>query len=151
KNLKQRLEECQEAGQPGIPLKELLEYMRQSARALDYLNTRKHTLGDREGTIVHRDIKPENILLTKSDDVKVCDFGLAKMMEGSVSNVSTNSQGMTPYYAAPELLRKKLTRWTDQYSLAITYYHLRTGRLPIDTNLPQIEQWMQLGEGRLDL
>lgn len=151
KNLKQRLEECHEAGMPGIPLKELLEYMRQSARALDFLNTRTHTLGDREGTIVHRDIKPENILLTKSDDVKVCDFGLAKMMEGSVQNVSTNSQGMTPYYAAPELLRKKLTRWTDQYSLAVTYYHLRTGRLPIDTTLPQIEQWMQLGEGRLDL
>ncbi|MBX7103704.1 MAG: protein kinase [Gemmataceae bacterium] len=151
KNLMQRLHECQEQGLPGIPGKELLEYMRQSARALDYLNLEKHSYGDREGAIVHRDIKPENILLTKSNDVKVCDFGLAKMMDGTVSNVSTNSQGMTPYYAAPELLRKKLTRWTDQYSLAVTYYHLRTGRLPIDTSLSQIEQWMALGEGRLDL
>ncbi len=151
KNLMQRLVECQEQGLPGIPGKELLEYMRQSAKALDYLNLQKHSYGDREGAIVHRDIKPENILLTKSSDVKVCDFGLAKMMEGTVSNVSTNSQGMTPYYAAPELLRKKLTRWTDQYSLAVTYYHLRTGRLPIDTSLSQIEQWMALGEGRLDL
>lgn len=151
KNLMQRLNECQEQGMQGIPGKELLEYMRQSAKALDYLNLQKHSYGDREGAIVHRDIKPENILLTKSGDVKVCDFGLAKMMDGTVQNVSTNSQGMTPYYAAPELLRKKLTRWTDQYSLAVTYYHLRTGRLPIDTSLSQIEQWMALGEGRLDL
>lgn len=151
KNLMQRLVECQELGHQGIPQKELLEYMRQSAKALDYLNLQKHNYGDREGSIVHRDIKPENILLTKSGDVKVCDFGLAKMMEGTVSAVSTNSQGMTPYYAAPELLRKKLTRWTDQYSLAVTYYHLRTGRLPIDTTLSQIEQWMALGEGRLEL
>jgi serine/threonine protein kinase len=151
KNLMQRLVECQDQGLPGIAQKELLEYMRQSAKALDYLNLQKHSYGDREGSIVHRDIKPENILLTKSGDVKVCDFGLAKMMEGTVSAVSTNSQGMTPYYAAPELLRKRLTRWTDQYSLAVTYYHLRTGRLPIDTSLSQIEQWMALGEGRLEL
>ncbi|MFL5328760.1 MAG: protein kinase domain-containing protein [Gemmataceae bacterium] len=151
KNLMQRLKECQDEGTAGIPQKELLEYVRQSAKALDYLNLHKHSLGEREGAIVHRDIKPENILLTRSGDVKVCDFGLAKMMDGTVSAVSTNSQGMTPYYAAPELLRKKLTRWTDQYSLAVTYYHLRTGRLPIDTSLSQIEQWMQLGEGRLDL
>lgn len=151
RNLMQRLNECQEHGHPGIPAKELLEYMRQTARAIDFLNLERHNFGDREGGICHRDIKPENILLTRSGDVKVCDFGLAKMMDGTVSAVSTNSQGMTPYYAAPELLRKKLTRWTDQYSLAVTYYHLRTGRLPIDTTLSQIEQWMALGEGRLEL
>lgn len=151
KNLMQRLEECRGQGIAGMPVKELLECMRQAGRALDYLNTTKHVFGDREAAIVHRDIKPENILLTKSGDVKVCDFGLAKMMEGAVSNVSTNSQGMTPYYAAPELLRKKLTRWTDQYSLAITYYHLRTGRLPIDTSLSQWEQIQRLGMAELDL
>lgn len=151
RNLQQRLKECHELGLPGIPQRELMEYIRQAARALDYLNTRKSNSFGERGAIVHRDIKPENLLLTRSGDIKVCDFGLAKFMDGTVLSVSTNSQGMTPYYAAPELLRKKLTRWTDQYSLAITYYHLRTGRLPLDTNLPQIEQWMQLGEGRLDL
>lgn len=151
KNMMQRLEECKAQGIAGIPVTELLECMRQAARALDYLNLTKHSFSDREGSIVHRDIKPENILLTKSGAVKVCDFGLAKMMEGTFSNVSTNSQGMTPYYAAPELLRKKLTRWTDQYSLAITYYHLRTGRLPIDTSLSQWEQLQRLGTAELDL
>lgn len=151
KNLMQRLDECKSQGQNGIPVKELLECMRQAAKALDYLNTTRHSFGEREGSIVHRDIKPENILLTRSGDVKVCDFGLAKMMEGVFSNVSTNSQGMTPYYAAPELLRKKLTRWTDQYSLAITYYQLRTGRLPIDTSLSHWEQIQRLGMSQLEL
>jgi len=151
RNLQQRLKECHDLGLPGIPQRELMEYIRQAARALDYLNTRKSNSFGERGAIVHRDIKPENLLLTRSGDIKVCDFGLAKFMDGTVLSVSTNSQGMTPYYAAPELLRKKVTRWTDQYSLAITYYHLRTGRLPLDTSLPQIEQWMQLGEGRLDL
>jgi serine/threonine protein kinase len=151
KNLKQRLKECQDQGHAGIPPKELLRYMRQTADALDYLNSDIHDIDGRTGAIIHRDIKPENILLTSSGQVKVCDFGLAKLMQGPSLDVSVNSEGMTPYYGAPEVHSKKLTLWTDQYSLAVTYYHLRTGRLPLDTSLSYPEQIIRLGRAELDL
>src|SRR5204863_10199087 len=41
-----------------------------------------------------------------------------------------DSAGLTLQYAAPEMFNSKVTRWSDQYSLAVTYYRLRTGQLP---------------------
>jgi serine/threonine protein kinase len=132
KNLTQRLEECQKAGSPGIPVEELLHYMRQSADAIDYLNAPHHLLGDRRVSIQHRDIKPENILLTATGTVRVGDFGLAKVLEGTASALRADSRGITLAYAAPEIFQGNVTKWTDQYSLAVTYFHLRTGQLPFD-------------------
>lgn len=129
KHLGQRLKEClAETGQ-GIPLPELLTYMQQAAEALDFLNTPQHRLGDKVVAIQHRDIKPENILLADGT-VKVADFGLAKVLEDTAAIVHAESAGLTLAYAAPELFRGRVTQWTDQYALAITYYQLRTGVLP---------------------
>jgi serine/threonine protein kinase len=150
KNLAQRLKECQRAGQPGIPPQELLGYMRQAASATDYLNTPQHLLGDRVLSIQHRDIKPENILLTRQGNVKISDFGLAKMVEGTSATIHSKSRGLTAAYAAPEMFKGNVTRWTDQYCLAISYYRLRTGRLPFDPNQPLYTMMLVHTEGRLD-
>jgi serine/threonine protein kinase len=132
KNLLQRLEEClTETGQ-AIPVAELLSYMRQAAEAIDYLNSPKHELGDQFVSIQHRDIKPENILLT-GNMVKVGDFGLAKVVEGTEAVIHADSRGLTLAYAAPEIFEGRVTHRTDQYSLAITYVQLRTGALPFNT------------------
>src|SRR5262249_10312758 len=58
--------------------------------------------------------------------VKVADFGLAKALE---QTVASNSGAGTIAYIAPECFKGQLTQQSDQYSLAVTYYHLRTGRL----------------------
>ena len=129
KHLGQRLRECLEETGRGIPLPELLSYMDQSAAAIDFLNTPQHHLGDKVVAIQHRDIKPENILLADGT-VKVADFGLAKVLEDTAAIVHAESAGLTLAYAAPELFRGRVTQWTDQYALAITYYQLRTGVLP---------------------
>ncbi len=150
KNLLQRLNECQREGHPGIPLTELLTYMRQAAQAIDFLNEPRHRFGDQVMSIQHRDIKPENILLV-GKTAKVGDFGLAKVLEGTSGQVHGNSTGYTPHYAAPELFRGQVTRWTDQYSLAITYFKLRTGRLPFDANISLGDLLMMHLEGHLDL
>ena len=113
----------------GIPLAELIGYMWQAAQAIDYLNEPRHPLGDRKVSIQHRDIKPENILLA-ANVVKVGDFGLAKVLEGTSAVIHGDSAGLTLAYAAPEMFTNLVTRWSDQYSLAITYYRLRTGVLP---------------------
>jgi serine/threonine protein kinase len=150
-NLTERLREHQRAGQPGIPLPELLRYMEQAARAIDYLNTPQHLLGDRVLSIQHRDIKPENILLTRQGHVKISDLGLAELLEGTTLTIPEERWGMTLAYAAPESFRMTVTRWTDQYSLAITWCWLRTGRFPFDHRSGSQEVIQAHLEGRLDL
>lgn len=151
KNLLERLKECRKAGERGIPGDELLGYMRQAAEAIDYLNQRHHALGGKQVAIQHRDIKPENILVTGSGAVKVGDFSLAKVLEGDAALVGSDDFGLTLAYAAPELFAHKVTRFSDQYSLAITYYHLRTGSLPFPSSESRHQIMLRHHEGRLDL
>src|SRR5262249_14958603 len=82
--------------------------------------------------------------------VKVTDFGLAKMVEGTSATIHSKSRGLTAAYAAPEMFKGMVTRSTDQYSLAITYYRLRTGKLPFDQNQPLFSMMLVHTEGRLD-
>jgi len=122
-----RLLECQKQGHPGIPPAELIDYMEESAKAIDYLNAPRHDLGNGPVGIQHCDIKPFNIMVV-GGAVQVCDFGLARIV-GDVR--STSSSSGTIAYVAPECLTtNEPSSATDQYSLAVTYVELRTGRLP---------------------
>jgi serine/threonine-protein kinase len=116
RSLQDRLAEALDQKLPGVPLDELLGYMSDAASGLDALNAKQ---------VQHRDVKPANLLLLDSG-VKVADFGLAKAL---AQTVVTNTSGGTLAYMAPECFRGELTQQTDQYSLAVTYYHLRTGQL----------------------
>jgi serine/threonine protein kinase len=150
-NLQQRLHECQQSGNAGIPPEELIGYIRQSALAIDYLNECQHPLDSSVVAIQHRDIKPENILLVSAGTVQVGDFGLARVLEGTSGAIRKESRAFTPPYAAPELYTDQVTRWTDQYALALTYYKLRTGVLPFSEKIGRTEIMMTHVEGRLDL
>ena len=70
-----RLEECRQEGLPGIPDDELLDYLQDSAEAIDFLNSPIHDLGSGPIAIQHCDIKPHNLLIV-GGSVQVCDFGL---------------------------------------------------------------------------
>jgi hypothetical protein len=115
RNLWDRYRECRAEGLPGIPREELLGYMEETAEALDLMNT--------EYQLQHLDIKPQNIFLIHNH-VKVADFGLVKDLEGMVASVTG---GVTPVYAAPETFDGYVSRFCDQYSLAIVYQELLTG------------------------
>lgn len=101
---------------PGIPRDELIGYMSDAARGLDALAANQ---------VQHRDVKPANLLLLNSA-VKVGDFGLAKALE---ETVVTDTGAGTFAYMAPECFKCQRTEQSDQYSLAVTYYQLRTGHL----------------------
>jgi serine/threonine protein kinase/tetratricopeptide (TPR) repeat protein len=145
-NLQQRLHECHQTGAAGIPPEELIGYMRQAALAIDYLSQDGHMV-----SIQHRDIKPENILLVGGGTIQVGDFGLARVLEGTSGAIRRESRAFTPPYAAPELYTDKVTRWTDQYAFALTYYKLRTGVLPFPDTFGRTEIMMTHVEGKLDL
>ena len=114
-------------GLNGIPRDRLVGYLRDTADALDFLSL-KHDLQ-------HLDVKPGNILLV-ADRVKLADFGVVKSLsEGQQSCIG----GLTPSYAAPEVFDGRAGRHSDQYSLAIMYYELLTGRLPFEgTTIAQL-------------
>ncbi len=108
----------------------LVEYMQEAAEGLDRLHQKYG--------YVHRDVKPGNLLLV-GESVMVADFGLAKEL---TDNVATHSRlAMSPPYAPPEWLEPPHTfrASSDQYSLAISYVELRTGRRPFDAH--RANQW----------
>jgi serine/threonine-protein kinase len=115
----------------GLPLDETLRYGVQAARALAIA----HAAG-----IIHRDVKPANIMLTPEGQVKVLDFGVAKLTErpGSGAEDETHTQCTVPgvvvgtvSYMSPEQTRgESVDARSDIFSLGCVLYQAATGRLP---------------------
>lgn len=86
--------------------------------------------------IVHRDIKPENLLLDRDGNVKITDFGIAKMV--GVPADKTSLTGVkdivgTPHYMAPEQIENpmQVDHRADIFSLGVVFYEMLTGELPL--------------------
>ncbi len=128
RNLMERLRDCNQKGEQGIPIPELIGYIDDAAKAIDFLNSPRHELGDGPVAIQHCDIKPENILIL-GDLAVVSDFGVSRILS-SGGESRAKSMGGSVAYAAPETFDNRTVSTSDQYSLAVTYYELRTGKLP---------------------
>jgi eukaryotic-like serine/threonine-protein kinase len=118
----------------GRPLKpaEIVEIGLQVADALDDA----HSKG-----ITHRDIKPANLMLTRRGEVKVLDFGLAKMTRPEGQNVSSDIStvmstasgvvmGTVKYMSPEQMLGQEVDHRTDIFSLGVVLYEMATGTLP---------------------
>ena len=118
RSLNDRFLACCDEGLPGIPRSELLDYLKDAADALDYISE-THSLQ-------HLDIKPENLLLV-GGHIKVADFGLVKELRETTQSLMS---GLTPAYAPPELFDGRPNRTSDQYSLAVVYAEMVSGKRP---------------------
>ena len=146
-NLQDTLDESIKAGKSGIPVKELLEYTRQAAIGLDFLNSPVHLVDGAKVGIQHRDVKPAN-LLVMGDTVVVGDFGVATTVK-EFDATGTSALGSMAFMA-PESFSRKPSQSSDQYALAITYYKLRSNHLPYDPNVSISELIAIHNNGRLD-
>src|SRR5947209_5707891 len=108
-----------------LPAWEACEVAAQLCRAL---------AGAHAQRIVHRDVKPANILLSPDGRVKVGDFGVARLAEGSTDGTAASIVG-TPRYMAPEQARgRPTTPATDVYSAGVVLYEMLAGHPPFTAN-----------------
>ena len=109
----------------GLPLAEVIGYTTQVANAL----AAAHTAG-----IVHRDIKPANLIVTQESQVKILDFGLAKLTEPDTAAETLTEAGTvmgTVAYMSPEQASARpLDHRTDIFSLGVILYEMLAGRRP---------------------
>ncbi len=104
-----------------IPEPQALEWADQICDVLEYLHRQRPP-------IIFRDMKPSNIMIERNGGVKIIDFGIAKMLQGS----QRGTQIGTPGYAPPEQYQGLATVASDIYSLGATLHHMLTGRDPRD-------------------
>ena len=108
------------AGGGRLPLAQIADLASQAADALDYAH---------QNGVVHRDIKPGNLVLTASGQLKILDFGIARM---SAADVTRPGRFLgTPNYMAPEQVTgAPVDGRADQFALGVTLFHLMTGERP---------------------
>lgn len=105
-----------------LPLKEVARVMDELLAALAHAH---------EKGVVHRDIKPANVMLTRSGQVKVADFGIARIESSTMTQAGTVLG--TPAYMSPEQFRgEPVDQRTDLYSAGVVLYQLLTGERPFD-------------------
>jgi eukaryotic-like serine/threonine-protein kinase len=120
-----------------LALRERLKLFRDICAAVHFAHQR---------LVVHRDLKPSNILVDDSSQVKLLDFGIAKLLDptaldqqGKPIAAPTEVNAMTPAYASPEQIKgEPITTASDVYALGVLLYRLLTGKSPYkhDTDRP---------------
>jgi serine/threonine protein kinase/Flp pilus assembly protein TadD len=105
----------------GLPVKQAIEWTEEIAQGLKVAHDKN---------IIHRDIKAENIMLTRSGQLKIMDFGLAKLRSQSSLTRAGSSLGTLSYMSPEQAQGLNADNRSDLWSLGILFFELLTGDLP---------------------
>lgn len=125
------VEAAKAEGQSLLDLNIVVHIVGEVLSALDYAHERK--IGNAEGGVVHSDVTPGNILISSSGEVKLTDFGIARLM--ATAGPMSRAVG-TPRYMSPEQLSGDPQRATDIYGLGVVLHELLEGRRFLDGLTP---------------
>jgi predicted ATPase/class 3 adenylate cyclase/DNA-binding CsgD family transcriptional regulator len=114
-----------------VPLEIVVSYIRQVAKALQYIHSQK---------LIHRDVKPESMLLGQNHEILLTEFGTAVVAQSTRSAQIRQPQEVAEsvIYMAPEQLMGKPRPASDQYALAIVTYEWLSGDPPFKGSVPQL-------------
>jgi eukaryotic-like serine/threonine-protein kinase len=106
-----------------MPPKEALEIMVQVAHGLAEAH---------DHSIIHRDIKPSNVIITRQNQAKIVDFGLARVASNAATTLTAGPVGTLAYMSPEQVRNESLDRRTDLWSLGVVFEEMLTGKHPFE-------------------
>ncbi|MBW1916184.1 MAG: protein kinase, partial [Deltaproteobacteria bacterium] len=137
KTLKERIKPEGAVNSVPLPIKEAVDIAIQMARGLERAHRKE---------IVHRDIKPANIFVTHDHEVKILDFGLAKLKGQSQLTKDGHTLGTVAYMSPEQAEGREVDRRSDIWSMGIVLYEMLTGQLPFEGEYEQAVIYSVLNE-----
>lgn len=116
-----------------IPLAVAIRITREILAALEFAHDKKNSRGQ-VAPVIHRDISPQNILISYDGDIKLTDFGIAKVMGKSTQTQTGVLKGKFSYMSPEQASGRDLTITTDLFALGAVLFEMVTGRKCFDGN-----------------
>ena len=120
-----------------IPEKKLVALFTQILSGVNYAHNKN---------VIHRDIKPSNIIVTRNEDIKILDFGIAKVLnQKSINLTKAGSRIGTAMYMSPEQVKgETVDKRSDIYSLGVTLFQMATGKSPYNKTITEYEVYNKI-------